>query len=81
MYSTVWNGEVLDWRFKIRKVDTLFYIGEIFIGHIFKISENNWSAVGKTPNKLCPVPGFGSRHYAANFLLKLEGYDGRDKNS
>jgi len=73
MMSTIVNGKVLDWKFKKRKVDTVFYIGDIFVGQIFKLS-NTYSVVGKTPNELSPIDGLATRWQAAQLLLKMEGY-------
>ena len=74
MMSTVIDGKVLDWKFKKRKVDTVFCIGDIFVGLLYNMG-NHWAVVGKTPNILCPVSGFATRWQAAQFLLKLEGLE------
>jgi len=75
MISTIVNGKVLDWHFKKRDMDTLFYIGDIFIGHLFKIGPT-WSIVGAHPTDgLCPIDGFATRRDAAECLLTLEGYN------
>jgi hypothetical protein len=74
MKSTIVDGAVLDWRFKKRNAFTFaFYIGDIFVGQIFKM-RRRWSVVGKSPNILCPIDGLASRADAAELLLKLEGF-------
>jgi len=73
MMSTIVNGKVLDWHFKKRTVDTVFYIGDIFVGQIFKVA-NTYSVVGKTPHDLSPINGLATRWQAAELLLRMEGY-------
>lgn len=89
MYSVIVDDKVLDFKYKraskvlIKKYPILkrrhvFYIGNILIGQIFSSRNRGWSCVSdKEPNPLCPVNGFKTRHDAAEFLLKVNGY--RDK--
>ncbi len=80
MYSTVENGEVLDWHFKRSKANEFqytFWIGEAtLVGQIFKMSRNRWSAVSPYPMEgdLHHIDGFASRHDAAEFLLRIRRY-------
>ena len=75
MDSVVVDGKVLDFHYKKNEVCYDFYIGEMLIGQIFYTGRRNWSAVSwKKPCMLCPVHGFSSRHRAAEFLLKVNGY-------
>jgi hypothetical protein len=75
--SAIVDGKVLDWHFKKRSSDTLFYIGDILVGQIFRNrGDKTWSAVGVSGGSgLCPVYGFARRYDAAEFLLTLEGYN------
>lgn len=74
-YSIVHNGKVLDYCFKkISNNIYNFYIGNIFVGQIFKHSKHSWSAVNFYESKQCLVDGFGSRLYAADYLLKFNGF-------
>lgn len=71
MYSSIVDGKVLDWRWKKRDVDTLFYVGDIFIGQLFNNGRNGWSAVYKDPTGLGCVDGFKTRYAASQFMLKF----------
>ena len=79
-YSTIVNGEVLDWRFEQHpSMDYIytFYIGNIMIGQLFKMGSMNWSAVYMGNNVLTNLrsaKGFRSRYAAAEFLLVIGGY-------
>jgi len=74
MYSVVVDGKVLDFKFKrLNDFTYAFYIGDILVGQVFHM-KTSWSCVSHTTNTLCPVAGFKSRYYAADFLLKLGGY-------
>lgn len=80
MMSCIVDGKVLDFYFKKRVFNGefhsyVFYIGDIYVGQIFKI-RNTYSVVGKTPNKLSPIDGLATRWQAAELLLKMEGYHG-----
>jgi len=79
MMSTVVDGKVLDWHFKKRKTDTLFYIGSTYVGQIFKIRKT-YTVVGRTPNRLSPIDGLATRWQAAVLLLKMEGYERKHWN-
>ena len=76
MMSCVYEGKVLDWHFKKRPSDTLFYIGDIFVGQLFKIGKT-WSGLPAHPrdNDRSLVDGFRSRVDACQYLLQYEGYD------
>lgn len=78
MLSEIVDGKVLDWRFKRRKVDTLFYIGDIFVGQIFKIGKS-WSAVSRIPTTMGVIHGFRTRGDAARLLLKIRRINGNFK--
>ena len=67
MYSSIVDGKVLDWSWKKRDIDTLFYVGDIFIGQLFNSGRAGWSAVYKEPTGLGCVDGFKTR-YAASQL-------------
>lgn len=74
MYSVIVNGKVLDHQHKkINDFISLFYIGDIYVGQIYKMKKS-WSVVSKTPNKLCPINGLKTKLDACELLLKLEGY-------
>jgi hypothetical protein len=73
MMSVIKDGKVLDFRFKktTQKFRTLFYVGDIFVGQIFKI-RRTYSVVGKNPHPLSPIRGLATRWQAAELLLKME---------
>ena len=87
MNSVIIQGKVLDWKFKrassahmkkhpILKRRHVFYVGDILIGQIFSNRRRVWSCVSDyKPNPLCPINGFKTRHDAAEFLLKLNGFN------
>lgn len=70
MYSEIVEGKVLDFHFKKRETDTLFYIGNILIGQLFK-HKRSWCAVSSFENMNGPIYGFANRLYAAEYLLKI----------
>lgn len=70
--SSVIEGKVLDWKWKKRKTDTLFYIGDIYIGQLFFFKNKGWSALHRLPQSIGLVEGFKTRYAASNFLLKFE---------
>ena len=82
MRSVNYNGEWLDWKFtqnkKLKSVYN-FYIGDMFIGQIFRLSKHNWSPISFYKNDelteidkiLNSVNGFSSRINAAIYLLKI----------
>ena len=77
MMSLVLDGEVLDFHFKrctVQPWRVTFYVGDIYIGQIFKSRRRSYSIVGKTPHPLSPISGLATRWQAANLLLKMEGY-------
>lgn len=82
MFSVLWNGEVLDYHYKmIKNMDFFytFYIGEIFIGQLCRHGKGNWSCSsvnpqGKNWRHIFPAMGFKSRMAAAQYLLKFQGY-------
>lgn len=79
MQSIVLKGKVLDFKYiqnKHLKFVYNFYIGDIYVGQLFKIDEHRWAAVGNTSHKFNKIDGFGTRWKAAEFLLRLEGYSG-----
>jgi hypothetical protein len=83
MYSTVHNGEVLDWKFKRMKSGAAynFSVGHFFLGQIFKL-RSGWSAVSWC-NPDClkgfrAVDGFKDRHAAADYLLRVCGMSMRN---
>jgi hypothetical protein len=71
-YSSFRNDTILDWRWDKRSVDTVFRVGDIVIGQIFK-ARNSWSAVHRLPSRNGgPVHGFRSRIAASQFLEQVE---------
>ena len=80
MYSVIVDGEVLDFKYKRARQSVLtfryvFYIGDILIGQIFNHGKLGWYAVSDyKPNPIGYVGGFKTRHDAAEFLLKLNGF-------
>lgn len=84
-YSSVWEGKVHDWRFKVDMKDHCpegyrhcFYLGPHLIGQIFRQSPTDWTAVpdskyGPLPQMkgMGPVHGFRSRHKAADYCLQI----------
>ena len=72
MLSSVVDGKVLDWRWNKRQIDTLFYVGDIYIGQLFNMGKSGWSALHKTANSIGLVEGFKSRYAASHFLLKFD---------
>jgi hypothetical protein len=67
-YSTIINKKVLPWRFKKRKVDTLFYVGDFLLGQIFKM-KNSWSALPDSTTEAGLVSGFRTRVDACQYLI------------
>lgn len=66
------DKQVLDWKFKKFECGYNFYIGDIFLGQLFKpySSRSGWTAVpdatlGKN------IPGFISREKAADYIVDL----------
>lgn len=75
MYSCIVDGKVLDYKFVKTEVCYNFYIGDIFIGQIFKWGKHNWTAIPfhKNTNGIS-VYGFGTRLLASDYLLKNTGF-------
>jgi hypothetical protein len=69
-YCEIVDDEVLPYKFKQRKVDTVFYIGNTVIGTIYKIS-GKWAAVSYYENRYGNVNGFATRMDAAQYLLQV----------
>jgi len=72
MISSVVDGKVLDWRWKKRKIDYVFCVGDIFIGQLFNLGKSGWACVHKNPNNIGSAEGFKTRYAASHFLLKFE---------
>lgn len=73
MYSETVDGKVLDYRFRqVKELPYIydFFIGDIYIGKMFKMKKGSWSAVSAYPNALFPIAGFKSRLDCAEILLK-----------
>jgi hypothetical protein len=74
MYSICYEGKVLDYKYKPITYGYNFYIGDIFVGQIFKMPRY-WSAVS---SKDCPglnnVDGFKTKFAAAEYMLRHQGY-------
>jgi hypothetical protein len=75
MHSVVSNGTVKDIRYKRRHTDTVVYLGDEYIGQLFKI-RNRYSAVYKQLSDLgfIKVDGFATRYDATHYLLRLHVY-------
>ena len=66
MYSLVVDNKVQDFKYK----KTEFYLGDTFIGQIFKLN-NSWSAVPwYKPSKIGVVHGFKTRYHASMYMLQ-----------
>lgn len=77
MYLIIVDGKVLDYKFKKHKAADFiysFYIGDIFVGQLFRMRKNGWSCVPRDSYPLSPMDGFRSRFDAAECLLKMCGY-------
>ncbi len=68
MISSIVDGKVLDWNWKRREVDTVFYIGDMFAGQLFNLGKSGWTAVPLTGRK---VSGFKTRYSASAYLEEL----------
>lgn len=86
MSSVIHNGKVLDVHYTKHMNGYKFYIGDIYMGLVLKNSAHNWNAINYYIERLNNlegfhhVQGFGSRHLASAYLLRvnsLGGY-GRD---
>jgi len=77
-YSVIHCGKVLDFHYKkakhLSKGTVNFYIGDIFIGIIFRMGKEEYSAVPKEPCAFAPVDGFKSRFHASKFMLEYQRY-------
>jgi hypothetical protein len=77
MKSIAHNNTILDFKFKKHALPFIynFYLGNIFIGQIFKIKSNSWSAIPfHTPSPYGAIDGFKSRDDAAMIMLKICGF-------
>lgn len=77
MYSVCVNGKVLDYHYKKSKRSHLqsFYIGDILIGQVAKMTRGRWTAISW--HTKCPygnIDGFKTRFDASEFLLKVCGF-------
>lgn len=69
------NGEVLDWRFKKRETDTVFYVGHHCVATLYNMGGRRWTVVPITP--LLPfifqgkADGFRSRYDACAYALSI----------
>ena len=74
LYSSIIDNKVCDWTWKKRKVDTVFYIGDKYIGQLFSSNKRKtWSAVHRLPSTTGgPVCGFSSRLDASAYLDQIE---------
>lgn len=68
-YSLLLNGKVLDYRFKKRTDDYLFYCGHILIGTVVQMRAGTWSAVSQYKPLSFVARGFKTRSDACEFLL------------
>ena len=74
MLSSIAGDKVLDWHWKKRDLDTLFYIGKTRVGQLF-VSKGGWTAIYRFPVPApfpTPVRGFKTRAKASEFLEQLE---------
>ena len=72
-YSEIVDGKVFDYHFKYLggSGGTFnFYIGDLFVGQVFKRKKGVWDAVPWTKNPIGVVNGFRSRLDAAEYCLK-----------
>ena len=67
MNSEVIDGKVLDWHFKKMNICYFFYIGDIYVGQLFKTKRNGWIAV----SDLGKCEGFITRWKGCQFLLDI----------
>lgn len=73
MISSVVDGKVLDWHWKRREIDELFFVGDRYIGQVFNMGRGGWSALHRNPQSTIGlVDGFKTRYAASRFLLKFE---------
>lgn len=79
MYSVIYQGKVLDYKFKkYTKTSYTFYVGDIYVGQIHKLAKS-WSIISKTVNSLNPIHGLKTRRDGAQLLLKIEGIIKEDR--
>jgi len=73
MLSSTVDGKVLDWHWRKRTNDYLFFVGGIYIGQVFNLGRTRgWSALHKDPQTIGLVEGFKTKYAASHFLLKFE---------
>ena len=74
-YSVIVNREVRDIGYrKLENEGYAVYLGEEYIGQVFELRRQHWAAVPRTPHKLSPLYGFGSRPSAMEIILRIEGF-------
>jgi len=72
--SLVKDGKVLDWRFKRMNEYTIaFYVGDIYVGQVFKMKNRSYAAVCAGDCKLRMMEGFATRYAACHFILVSTG--------
>jgi hypothetical protein len=77
-FSSVVDGKVLDWKFTKGNYDFPvwnFYLGETFIGQMFKARRSGWGPV--VHHTRCPfggLKGFATRYDAAEYMLRVCGF-------
>lgn len=70
-YSATIKGKVLPYTYKKNEVCTNFYIGDIFLGQIFKM-HNDWSVVSwHTPKGYNSVSGLKTKTDCCEWLIKM----------
>ena len=77
MYSTIVDGEVIDWRYKkLQKGHYAFYLGDTLVGQVITSGRRlGWSVISNIRlNEIGPVGGFKNRHYATEYLLQFNRY-------
>ena len=78
MFSVIVGDKVLDCRYKrMNEFTYSMWLGDAYVGQLFRMRNRRWTVVGATPNKLCPIDGLATRDDATELLLKLEGYRDR----
>ena len=74
-HSVCTDGKVVDVHYKIREQDTVVYLGDEYIGQLFKF-RNRYTAIYRYPSELgfVKVDGFATRYDATHYLLRLHVY-------
>lgn len=76
MYSIIVDEKVLDIKYKKTPLEGTYncYLGDIFIGQLFKL-KSGWSCVVfKVVDGLRNVCGFKTRTDAVIYMLRMSGY-------